>query len=70
MYPSEPCIRTAAVLTSHWNAGNVEAVVLLLAGISSLEEAVDIITGMLITRKLDMEVITAIISQPLPGEAC
>lgn len=64
----EPCIRAAAVLTSHWLADDMEAVVLLLNEVESLDEAVDLVTGMLLTRKLSGEIITSIVRRPY-GEA-
>jgi len=66
---SEPCIRAAAVLTSHWLANDIEAVVLLLNEVSTMEEAVDLVTGMLLTRKLPPETITAIVRSPFGEEA-
>lgn len=60
----EPCIRSAAVLTSHWLAGDMEAVVLLLDEVASLDEAVDLVAGMLLTRGLKPETISSIVRRP------
>lgn len=66
---TEPCIRAAAVLTSHWHAGDMEAVVLLLAEVASQQEAEDLVVGLLLTRDLSPETITSIIRTPYAEEA-
>lgn len=63
---TEPCIVQAAVLTSHWNAGDYAAVALLLAEVTDRAEAVNLVAGMLVTRDLHPEVIASIAS---PGKA-
>lgn len=57
---TEPCIRTAAVLTSHWINRDMEAVVLLLSEVATVDEAVDLVTGMLLTRELSAEALHSI----------
>jgi hypothetical protein len=47
----------------------MEAVVLLLAEVTTLDEALDLVTGMLLTRELAPEVITSIIRMPYGEEA-
>jgi hypothetical protein len=69
VHVTEPCIRAAAVLTSHWLDRDMEAVVLLLAEVTTLDEALDLVTGMLLTRELAPEVITSIIRMPYGEEA-
>jgi hypothetical protein len=50
MHVQEPAITTAAALSLHWDSGDIEAVVILLADISGQEEAEDIITSLLVLR--------------------
>lgn len=69
MHITDPGIRAAAVLTSHWLANDIEAVVLLLAEVGTLPEAVDLATGLLLTRDLPSETITAIVRAPYAEEA-
>lgn len=53
--PAEPeaapsAISLAAALIVHWSRHDIEAVVLMLAEISDLDEAEDIITALLLLR--------------------
>jgi hypothetical protein len=55
MHVSEPAIRQAAALTIHWQRGDIEAVVLLMAEeIGSQDEAEDVITALLMLRGRDL----------------
>lgn len=65
----EPCIRQAAVLTSHWITGDMEAVILLLHEVATLDEAVDLATGLLLTRDCSPEILASIIREPFGEEA-
>ena len=49
-FTTEPVIRQAAVLTAHWAARDIEAVVFLLAGIRDKEEAEDLVIALLQLR--------------------
>jgi len=46
----DPALRQAAVLLTHWNRCDVEAVTLLLAGLDDVDEARDMILALLILR--------------------
>ena len=62
MHACDPQTRLAAVLTAHWQAGDIEAVVLLLAEeIGSQQEAEDVLVALLMIRDKPMEEITRII---------
>jgi hypothetical protein len=59
--PAEPSLRQAAVLTQHWTARDIEAVVLLMAEIKDKEEAEDLIVALLMLRGRSMDDIRKII---------
>lgn len=46
----EPALRRAAVLMTHWNRRDIEAVVLLVADLDELDEAHDMIVALLMLR--------------------
>jgi hypothetical protein len=50
MHVQEPAIATAAALALHMSRGDVEAVVLMLAGVKDKDEAEDIIMALLLQR--------------------
>jgi hypothetical protein len=46
----EPCLRTAAQLSLHWIRNDIEAVIYTLSEVDTLDEALDIITSLLLMR--------------------
>lgn len=47
---SEPAVRQAAAMAVHWDRGDIEAAVLMLAEISTKEEAEDLVVALLHLR--------------------
>lgn len=73
MHVTEPSIRLAAVLTSHWQARDIEAVILLLKelrreGECRCQDLEDLATALLMMRDMPMDKITWIIRSTLPQE--
>lgn len=46
----EPALRQAAVLTTHWNRRDIEAVTLLVAELDDLDAAHDMIVALLVIK--------------------
>ena len=68
MYACDPPTRLAAVLTAHWQAGDIEAVVLLVAEeIKSQQDAEDVLFALLMMRDKPIEEITRIMRMTIPG---
>lgn len=53
--PVEPSIATAAALTVHWENRDIEAVVVLLAEITSQQDAEDVVVALLGMRDKPMK---------------
>jgi hypothetical protein len=47
---AEPAIRQAAVITTHWIARDIEAVIMLMTDIKDRDEAEDLIIALLLLR--------------------
>lgn len=50
MHMQEPALGFAAALALHWSRGDIEAAVLMLTDIKDKEEALDVITALLLQR--------------------
>jgi len=50
MHMQEPAVGVAAALILHWSRRDIEAAVLMIADIKDKEEALDVITALLILR--------------------
>ena len=50
MHVQEPAIAMAAALAVHWSRKDIEAAVMMIAEIGDKEEALDVITALLLLR--------------------
>jgi hypothetical protein len=57
----EPAIRQAAVLTAHWTARDIEAVIMLMADTMDADELKDLIIALLLVREMTPDEIRKII---------
>jgi hypothetical protein len=58
---SGPALRQAAVLATHWNRRDIEAVVLLVAELNDLDLAHDMIVALLMLRDKSQEEISTLV---------
>lgn len=58
---AEPALAQAAALITHWGRGDIEAVVILLAGMQDRQELEDLVVAQLILRDKTPEYISRLL---------
>lgn len=54
-------LKKAAAIMLHWERADVEAVCIMLEGVTSIDDAHDVIMGMLLLSKMTTRSLTAIV---------